>query len=218
VTDRCGPSWELEEQLFGQGHDRVIGIDEAGRGALAGPVTAAAVMLPAGSHPFRDSKTLSRPARQKLAEQLETTCIAAATGWATAGEVDELGVLRATHLAAARALGELGSFADGAALVTDYLRLAWNGPVLSVARADARSYQVAAASILAKVERDRYMNALAGTWPHYGFETNSGYGTAAHLLALQEHGVTPAHRVTFRPVAEAAAQAAASTHGPGLEQ
>jgi ribonuclease HII len=204
VTERVSPSWELEERLFAQGFQRVIGIDEAGRGALAGPVTAAAVILPAGPHPFRDSKTLSRPVRQELAAQVEACSTAAATGWASAAEVDEVGVLAATHLAASRALAKLGSAADGAALVTDYLKLAWDGPVLSVARADARSLQVAAASILAKVERDAHMTGLDATWPCYGFASNSGYGTAAHLAALESHGVSPVHRVTFRPVAAAA--------------
>lgn len=202
------PSWELEEPLFAQGFERVVGIDEAGRGALAGPVTAAAVILPAGEHPYRDSKLLSRAARTELARQLAAHCIAAGTGWASASEVDDLGVLAATHLAAARALTQLGHAAQGAALVTDYLKLPWNAPVVSVARADQRSYQVAAASILAKTERDRHMKELAETWPHYGFDTNAGYGTPQHLKALKEYGSTPFHRQTFRPVAELAS-------GPG---
>lgn len=205
MAEPHAPSWELEELLFAQGFKRVIGIDEAGRGALAGPVTAAAVILPPGDHPYRDSKLLSRAARTELAQVLATKCVAAGTGWASAREVDDLGVLAATHLAAARALKELGRSAYGAALVTDYLKLQWDAPVVSVARADQRSYQVAAASILAKTERDRHMNHLAASWPQYGFHTNAGYGTPLHLEALQEHGITPFHRLTFRPVAELAA-------------
>lgn len=180
----------------------MIGIDEAGRGALAGPVVAAAVILPPGFHPYRDSKTLSRAARSSLAQQLQASAVACATGWASAAEVDSLGVLRATHVAAQRALQALGQHAERAGLVTDYLELDWAGPVLSVPRADQRSFQVAAASILAKTERDAHLLELADRYPEYHFHSNAGYGTPAHRQALARHGATPEHRRSFRPVAD----------------
>lgn len=199
------PGWRLERSLWQLGYALVAGIDEAGRGALAGPVAAAAVLLPCRTYPFNDSKQLSPVRRELLAAQVKAEALAWALGWASAAEVDALNVLRATHLAARRALAQLQPLP--AALVTDYLRLAFSGPVLAVPKADARSTQVAAASILAKTARDAYMRALAESYPHYGFERHKGYGTSAHLRALEHHGHSPEHRRSFRPLASTAAPA-----------
>lgn len=196
------PGWELERQLWQAGAGPVLGVDEAGRGCLAGPVTAAAVMLPAAADfPYRDSKELRPARRQELAGQLREEALAMAVGWASAREVDQHGILAATHLAALRALEQLQPLPADTGLVTDWLKLAWPGQVLAVARADRRSFQVAAASILAKTERDRYMERLALELPGYGFEQHKGYGTPRHLNALEALGPSREHRLSFAPVA-----------------
>lgn len=197
---RAAPDWSFEARLWGAGHTPVAGVDEAGRGALAGPIVAAAVILPAGEHPFRDSKAVAPARREALAARVREVAIAWGVGRAEAEEVDALGVPRATHLAAARALARLA--VRPAALVTDYLPLAWDGPVLAPPRADARSPQAAAASLLAKTERDRWMREVAeARWPGYAFAAHKGYGVPAHLAALDALGPCPAHRRRFAPVA-----------------
>lgn len=196
------PDWSLEEQVWACGAARVAGVDEAGRGALCGPVVAAAVILPPRTrHAFRDSKTVSAARREALASRVRADAVAFGVGFASAAEVDALNVLRATQLAARRALAALHPPADG--LVTDYLRLGASLPEVAVAAADARSYQVAAASILAKVARDAYMVELAAEYPGYGFERHKGYGVRQHLRALAELGPTPEHRLSFAPLMRA---------------
>lgn len=196
-----GPSWALEEGLWALGYTPVAGVDEAGRGALAGPVVAAAVVLPHGVFPFRDSKTLSATVREELADRVREVAL----GWCVAAagpdEVDRLNVLGATRLAARRAVAGLAL--APAALVTDYLRLGAGLAEVAVPRADGRSFQAAAASILAKTARDARMRSLAQTYPGYGFEAHKGYGSAAHLRALERLGPCPEHRRTFAPVAQA---------------
>lgn len=186
--------------MWRAGHSPVAGVDEAGRGALAGPVVAAVVILPFAEHPFRDSKTLTPERRETLAEAVRACAFAWAVGRAEPQEVDALNVLQATHLAAARALRGLG--VRPAALVTDYLRLRYAGGVLAVPRADERSPQVAAASVLAKTERDRWMREADAHWPDYGFASNKGYGVPHHLDALGRLGPCPLHRRSFAPVAQ----------------
>ena len=194
------PTWALERSLWSAGYSPVAGIDEAGRGALAGPVVAAAVILPWGEYPYRDSKTLKAPLRAELAGRIKRGAVAWAVAGASAAEVDRLDVLGATHLAAQRALAALALVPVG--LVTDYLRLAWSGAVLPVAKADSLSPQVAAASILAKTERDAQMVRWHQTYPAYGFASNKGYGVREHLDGLDRHGPCPLHRKSFRPVAQ----------------
>ncbi|RIH84740.1 Ribonuclease HII [Meiothermus luteus] len=186
---------------------RVAGVDEAGRGAWAGPVVAAAVILPGpGPYPFADSKTLSPARRESLEALIQQTALAFGIGWAEAAEVDQVGILRATHRAALRALAEL--LPKPQALLTDYLRLepVWRAYAEAPAhfrnppKADQRSPSVAAASILAKVARDRYMQALELHYPGYGFAKHKGYGTADHQAALQRLGPCPEHRQSFAPV------------------
>ncbi len=197
------PDWSLEQELWRRNVKLVAGIDEAGRGALAGPVVAAAVILPPGEeHPFRDSKALSKEQREELAALVKRVALAYAVGVASALEVDSLNVLGATRLAALRALRALDPAPDG--LVTDFLKLGTDLPELAVARGDARSYQIAAASILAKTHRDAHMCRLEERYPGYGFARHKGYGAPQHLAALESLGACAEHRTTFAPVARRA--------------
>lgn len=220
-----GPGWVHEAALWAQGYRVVAGIDEAGRGAWAGPVVVGVVVLPVAAHPFDDSKRIAPARREALARQVRERALAWAVAEAGVDEVDALGVLRATMAAAERGLRALAGqdvivaeverrVADGVdALVTDYLRLPveawlpWGGPrgLRHPARADAASYQVAAASLLAKVHRDAVMRRAALRWPVYGFEQHKGYGVARHRAALAVHGPCALHRSSFRPVAALAA-------------
>jgi ribonuclease HII len=193
--------WHLEQQHHKSGYTLIAGVDEAGRGALAGPVVVGAVILPLDFLPrhYRDSKTLSPQQRTKLALEIQAEAIAWAVEFASAAEVDEYNVLRATHRAAARALNKLEP--TPTALITDYLKLKTTLPILHPPKADASSYNVAAASILAKTARDAYMVALGEQHPQYGFEAHKGYGASQHLSALEQFGVLLEHRRSFAPVA-----------------
>ncbi len=194
--------WALERALRARGVRHPAGVDEAGRGPLAGPVVAAAVILPDGfTHPeIDDSKRLAPARREALYPVITGAAVAWAVAEADAGEIDAVNILQATLRAMARALAALS-------LAPDYLLV--DGPRLpavllpgeGVVGGDGRVACIAAASILAKVHRDRLMAAHHGRWPAYGFATNKGYGTAAHLAALAEHGPCPLHRRTFRGVA-----------------
>lgn len=196
VRTLAAPDWTLERTLWQQGARHVAGVDEAGRGALAGPVMAAAVLLPPDrDYPFRDSKTLTPLRRRRLALEVRAVALACAVGVASADEVDAIGVLPATKNAARRALDALTVAPD--ALVTDYLPLAYGVPELTPPRADGRSYQVAAASILAKVARDAYMIDLHERFPAYGFDRHKGYAAQRHLDALARLGPCPEHRRSF---------------------
>ncbi len=182
-------------------------MDEAGRGAWAGPVVAAVVVLPdLPGLPYVDSKTVSPARREALAAHVRATATAWAVAEATVAEVDALGPLWATHLAVHRAIAELGVVPD--AYVTDYLRLRFAArpqpEVVAPARADGLSLSVAAASLLAKTHRDARMRAAAVDWPTYGFERHMGYGVPAHRAALRHTGPCPWHRRSVRPVAEIA--------------
>jgi ribonuclease HII len=200
MTTSPSPDWRLERTLWRRGYGVLAGVDEAGRGALAGPVVAAAVVLPYGDFPFRDSKTLAPAAREALAEEVRRHALAWAVGLASAAEVDRLNVLQATHLAARRALFTLAQRVAIDGLVTDFLRLPFPGPVLAIPKADAASVQVAAASLLAKTVRDALMRYLEERYPAYGFARHKGYGSSAHLRALSQHGPCPEHRRSFGPV------------------
>ena len=232
---RRGPGWEHECALWDQGFRVVAGVDEAGRGAWAGPVVVAVVVLPVGAYPFDDSKRVPAPQRALLARQVRASALAWAVVEADAREVDALGVLNATLAAAERgvralagqgvAVAEVERRVDAPvdALVTDYLRLpterwdAWSGPrgLRHPPRADAASFQVAAASLLAKVHRDDVMRRAAVRWPLYGFDRHKGYGAAQHRAALERHGPCVLHRESFRPVAAAVRRGASqATEGP----
>ena len=190
------PDFSLEEAAGGV----VAGIDEAGRGPWAGPVVAAAVILERGAVPagVDDSKVLSRKRRETLYDVLLG---AARVGVGSAGvdEIDSLNILAATLLAMQRAVAGLGAVPD-LALVDGNRAPRLPCPVRCVVRGDALSLSVAAASIVAKVTRDRLMADLARTHPGYGWERNAGYGTREHRAALESLGVTPQHRRSFAPI------------------
>lgn len=187
----------------------VCGIDEAGRGPLAGPVVAAAVILPSPLPPeltaaINDSKALSKRQREALEPVLRRTA-GFGIGRAEAAEIDAINILQATFLAMARALADLSRQAGRVpdiALVDGNRPPPLVCPVRTIVRGDSLSLSIAAASIIAKVERDRIMAALARTWPGYGWEQNAGYPTAAHRAALVRLGASPEHRRTFAPVSE----------------
>ncbi len=200
------PDLKMEQELIRSGMDPVAGIDEAGRGPLAGPVTAAAVILPCGyEHALLDdSKKLTARSRDLIYEELTSDpSICWGVAFAEVEEIDALNILRATHTAmrrAAMALSARPSFCLIDGLDVPGFPLDARG----VVKGDGISLSIAAASIIAKVSRDRRMQELAEEFPVYGFEKHKGYGTKAHLEALREHGPCPEHRRSFAPVAELA--------------
>ena len=206
-----GCDFSREAGLIAQGILPVAGIDEAGRGPLAGPVVAAAVILPEG---FRiegldDSKKLPASRRERLFAALTTDSrVRHATGIAEAGEIDELNILRATHLAMRRALEALTP-RTAHALVDGLPVRGLPVPHTAIVGGDGLSVSIAAASIIAKVTRDRLMTEFDARYPEYGFAQHKGYGMRAHLEALRRHGPSPIHRHTFAPVARAAREAGA---------
>ncbi len=194
------PDLTFEEEFWRNGLRRVAGIDEAGRGALAGPVCAAAVILPPDSAAaqalsgVRDSKQMTPAEREAWAPRIRETALAWGVGFASAEEIDALGILAATRLAAARALEGLAA----EALLTDYLLLPEIAlPQTALVKGDRRSLSVAAASVLAKTARDDRMRELDGRYPVYGFARHKGYGTPAHRSALARWGRCEIHRKTF---------------------
>jgi ribonuclease HII len=202
------PDLTLERALAAEvGVGLVAGVDEAGRGALAGPVYAAAVLLPVGNGPYlellqtvRDSKLLTPPARERLFPVICECALSYGVGSAPAEWIDAYGILSATRKAIAEALGNLAPAAQ-AVLVDGPLRLAGHSlPQLPVINGDQRSLSIAAASILAKVSRDRYMIALDAIYPEYGFKRHKGYGTAEHMAMLGRFGPCPEHRLSFAPL------------------
>lgn len=202
----CAPTFEHEYRLWGSGCHSVAGLDEAGRGALAGPVVAAAVVIdPASAHlplwgELRDSKLLSPRQRTLLAPQIQVAALCWAVGAASAQEIDRIGIAAATRQAMQAALGNLASQPQH--LLIDWVRLPQvNIAQFSCAKADQLIVSVAAASILAKVHRDALMAALDPVYPLYGFAGHKGYGAPAHLAALAAHGPCPEHRHSFAPLA-----------------
>ncbi len=178
------------------------GVDEAGRGALAGPVVSACVVLEPGTRlgGVNDSKVLTPEDRERLVPQIMERAAAWSVGWASAAEVDRINILEATLLAADRALRALGDRTPQH-MITDFLKLRWAPcPVEPIVDGDARSLAVAAASILAKVARDRIMTALCAEYPCYGFSRHKGYGTRAHWRALDSHGPSTLHRLSYNGV------------------
>lgn len=191
----------LDEMLELAGLDALAGVDEVGRGSLAGPVVAAAVIVdPQCLLPgVDDSKVLSAPQRERLAASIRATARACAVAAVPAETIDRVNILEATRIAMRRALLAL-SFRPSAALVDAVALEGMPFPCLPLVRGDAISYSVACASILAKVERDRMMVELDREFPYYGWAQNKGYGAPGHLAALAELGPTPVHRLTFRTV------------------
>lgn len=190
--------WEIEDLHFEQGVKVICGVDEAGRGPLAGPVCAAAVILPphADIPGLNDSKKLSDKRRRELFPMIKKQAVAYGIGIATHEEIDKINILQATFLAMERALENLSVRPD-LALIDGNREKDFGIPVQTVVKGDSRSASIAAASILAKVTRDDMMQDLAEQYPQYGFEVHKGYGTKAHYAALTEHGPSPIHRMTF---------------------
>jgi len=199
------PDLGFELPLWENGVTRVAGLDEAGRGAWAGPVTAAAVILPVDNHILdhlcgvRDSKQMTSRQRETWAEQIQELATAWGIGFAAADEVDSLGIVPATRLAMERALA--ACVLQPQQLLLDALRLPGvNLPQQAVIKGDARSLSIAAASVLAKTTRDAWMRDLENEFPGYGFARHKGYGTAVHRKALQELGPCAIHRFSYAPV------------------
>lgn len=190
--------WEFENKYLSQGYQAICGVDEAGRGPLAGPVCAAAVILPAGIEipGLNDSKKLTDKKRRELFPIICEKAVAYGIAFADHTEIDDINILQATYLAMERAIGKLGVKPDFA-LIDGNRAKDFGIPVETVVGGDGRSASIAAASILAKVTRDDYMLELAESYPQYGFEVHKGYGTKAHYAALAEHGPCPLHRMTF---------------------
>jgi ribonuclease HII len=200
------PDLSQEYALRAVGHAWVAGLDEAGRGAWAGPVCAAAAVLPldhddlvAALDGVRDSKLLTPGRREALLPVICEVAVAIGVGWGEPAEVDIWGIVPATRLAMGRAVAQLGDRVD--ALLVDHLHLpGLDVPQQSLPKAYAHCLSVAAASIVAKVERDRLMIALDDEYPGYGFAQHKGYGTPQHREALAHLGPSPIHRVSWRPM------------------
>ena len=190
--------WEIEEELFARGYGRVCGVDEASRGPLAGPVFAAAVVLPpyieiAG---LNDSKKLSPKKREALFGQICETALDYCIASASAEEIDEINILQATYLAMNRAMTGLKIPPD-MAIIDGNRSEGIQFPCITAVGGDGKSASVAAASILAKVSRDRLMDQLSLRYPQYHFQQHKGYGTRLHYEALRKYGPCEIHRRTF---------------------
>ena len=198
------PDLAFELEAWSSGYQFVAGIDEAGRGPLAGPVVAAAVVFHDKSVPdtlietLDDSKRLTAKRRDDLFDVIPLAADVS-VGQADVAEIDEINILQATLLAMRRAAGGLGRRPDFA-LVDGNQPPELTCPCQTIVKGDSRSLSIAAASIIAKVTRDRMMDRLAAKYPDYGWQTNRGYGTAEHRSAIERFGITPHHRTTFAPI------------------
>lgn len=190
--------WEIEDSFYTQGYKVICGVDEAGRGPLAGPVCAAAVILPEHLEipGLTDSKKLTDKKRRALFPVIQEQAIAFGIGFASEQEIDEINILQATFLAMRRAMEQLKVRPD-LALIDGNREPDFGLPVRTVIKGDSLSLNIAAASVLAKVSRDDVMLRLAETYPAYGFDIHKGYGTRAHYEALEKFGPCPIHRKSF---------------------
>ena len=206
-TARVLPDFSIETNIANGTRLLIAGVDEVGRGTLAGPVVAGAVILP-GPVPSKysslvnDSKLLSAAQRQKAFDWLVGWCVSYGVGASTADEIDSIGIVAATKLAMSRAIAELDPAPEH--LLIDAVELRSIAlPQTSIIRADSRSQSVAAASIIAKLTRDRLMATIFDSeYPGYGFAAHKGYGTTMHMAALKELGASPIHRRSFKPVSD----------------
>ena len=190
--------WQIEEECFSRGYQLVCGVDEAGRGPLAGPVCAAAIILPAyiDIPGLNDSKKLSDKRRRELFPIIKEKAISYGIAFADESEIDNINILQATFRAMERAVMQLKTQPDFV-LVDGNKLPSIKIPAQSVVQGDSRSASIAAASILAKVTRDDFMLTIAEKYPQYGFDIHKGYGTKAHYAALKECGPCSIHRMTF---------------------
>ena len=190
--------WEIENELYREGFQVICGVDEAGRGPLAGPVCAAAVILPMGLEipGLTDSKKLTDKKRRELFPIIKEQAIAYGIGLASHEEIDEINILQATYLAMERAMQQLSVKPD-IAMIDGNRAKDFGLPVRTVIKGDSLSANIAAASILAKVTRDDLMTELALQYPEYGFDVHKGYGTKAHYEALRNYDASPVHRKSF---------------------
>ncbi len=206
LRDMITPTFEYEQKIMAEGYQLIAGIDEAGRGPWAGPITAAAVIVDVTTfnHPkVRDSKTLSATAREELVDWITDNAVAHGIGQVESGDIDMYGIQLANKLAMKRAIEALDPAPDY--VLTDYVgKIEFRTPYQVLAKGDQLSVSIAAASILAKVHRDRQMLEYAAVYPDYGFEQHKGYGTALHRRCLEEYGPCPIHRYSFGPVAAVA--------------
>ncbi|MCL6598530.1 ribonuclease HII [Alicyclobacillus macrosporangiidus] len=207
ALERARQLWAQERALV-QAVSVYAGVDEAGRGALAGPVVAAAVVVDGPPERWAfvdDSKSLTYRQREILYERIVEEAVSVSVGYATVGEIDEMNILQAARLAMGRAVDglevEIGLVLTDGPHPPVFPSAA--RPALPVVDGDARCLSIAAASIVAKVVRDRWMKGWASRYPEYGFEHHAGYGTPEHLRALAEYGPTPLHRRSFAPVRRA---------------
>lgn len=189
------PTLAVERKLWAEGHEVVVGMDEVGKGAWAGPLTLVAAVLPTDRRVYRvrDSKLLTEAEREGLFDRIADWCVAWSPGHATNDECDQLGMSAAQRLAARRALDGLGLDPD-AVLVDGRWDFVGGGNTRTLVKGDATCLTIAAASILAKVTRDRLMRAAASEYPDYSFASNKGYPCPRHRAALSAHGPTPLHR------------------------
>ena len=190
--------WAIENSHFEQGIQLICGVDEAGRGPLAGPVCAAAVILPRGVEipGLNDSKKLSDKRRRELFPVIKEMAVAYGIAMVDHAEIDRINILQATYEAMRQAIAQL-TVKPELALVDGNRSADFGVPVETVVHGDSLSASIAAASILAKVTRDDYMEQMALQYPGYGFEVHKGYGTKAHYEALRQQGASPIHRMTF---------------------
>ena len=190
--------WAIEDELYADGIVTICGVDEAGRGPLAGPVCAAAVILPKHLYipGLDDSKKLTDKRRRELMPIIKEQAIAYGIGMASHEEIDKINILQATFLAMQRAIDQLKVKADFA-LIDGNREKDFGLPVKTIVKGDSLSANIAAASVLAKVTRDDLMDEMAKVYPQYGFEIHKGYGTKAHYEALRTYGHCPIHRRTF---------------------
>ena len=199
---RC--TLKFEKRAWESGAELVAGVDEVGRGSLFGPVVAAAVILYRGDNPvyrirgLRDSKLLPAERREELAVQIRQHCVAWAIAAVDSARIDQINIYQASHLAMLHAVQQLSPAANY--LLVDAVRLDCELPQQPIIHGDALSVSIAAASIIAKVERDRMISAWDPVFPVYGLASNKGYCAPRHLAALREHGPSPLHRQSFSPV------------------
>lgn len=190
--------WELENEIYAEGFSLICGVDEAGRGPLAGPVYAAAVILPRDIviDGLNDSKKLTEKKREALFDVITERVLSCGIASASVEEIEELNILNATFLAMNRAIAKLAPTPE-LALIDGNRSTGIAMPSRCIVKGDSRCADIAAASILAKVSRDRYMLTLAEKYPQYHFEQHKGYGTKLHYEALREYGPSPEHRPSF---------------------